>query len=274
MVRKILLSLMLALLLLPAAALADVQIVDDANVITQSNENRISEVIDAIEREHQIDIVVLVTYDVPDDYSDSLYRVEAYADDYYDYNGYGMGDDYSGLIYLIDLNNRVQWISTHGVLEKYMGDNEIDRILDASESHVRYDQYGSGALAAVEEVGEIMAEARRKGYFEYDENGQRSSGLKNPLLTTEVLIAAGAGIGVAAIFFAIVNGSYNLKGSTYSYNLSKNANFRLLADEERYLRQVVTRTARSSGSSGGSGRSGGSHRSSSGRSHGGGGRRF
>lgn len=273
MVKKMIFSLMLALLLLPAAALADVQVIDDANEISASQEAEIAKVIDAIEHEHLIDIVVLVTYDVPDDYSDSLWRVEAYADDYYDYNGYGMGDDASGMIYLIDLNNRVQWVSTCGVLVDYIGDSKIDRILDAADPYVRDDEYGSAALAAAEEIGDIMDEGRSRGYFEYDENGQRCSGLKNPLLPVEMLIAAGAGLGVALVFFGVVNGAYNLKGSTYSYELGRKSTFQMISDDEQYLRQVVTRTARSSGSSG-SGRSGGVHRSSSGRSHGGGGRRF
>ena len=83
---------------------------------------------------------------------------------------------------------------------------------------------------------------------------------------------------VAVFFVVTVSARYNLKGSTYRYDMQGNSSFALLADDEQYLRQTVTRTARvtvsSSGGGGGGSRGSGSHRSSSGRSHGGGGRRF
>lgn len=280
MVKKLLLALMLALLL-PAAAMADVQVIDDANAISADMERQITEVIDQVEKAHQVDLVVLVTYDVPDDYSESLYRVRDYADDYYDNGGYGMGEDFSGMLYLIDLNNRVQWISTGGVMIGYINDLREERILDAAEPYLMNSDWGRAALRAMQMTSQYMDEGRMKGSFLYDEEtGKRLSGLYNPLENFEILIAAAAGIVVAVLVVTTVSASYSLKGSTYRYDMRANCTYDVKRDDEAYLRQTVSRVARNTGGGGhsGSGRSGGMgsgvHRSSGGRSHGGGGRRF
>ena len=298
MVKKILLILLC--ILLPLSALADallgddtfshlagaaeantgaVQVIDDADVLSAALENQITQVIERIERDHQVDIVVLVTYDVPDDYSDSLYRVEKFADDFFDNGGYGMGPDFSGMLYLIDLNNRVQYISTGGVMIDYISDYREELIFDAAEPYLLRNDWGGAALAAVNRTAAFMDEGRERGMFRYDrETGRRISGYYNPLEMHEVLIALGGGLLAAAIMVGTVSAAYGLKGGTYKYDLAANASCTLTQDDERYLRETVSRMARptSSGSSGGGGRSGGSgvHRSSAGRSHGGGGRRF
>lgn len=283
MVRKLFAVLLAALLLLPAAVLAQSrQVIDDAGVLSDSERDSIQRYIEQIETNHQVDIVVLITYDTPKDYSDSLYRVEAFADDYYDNGGFGMGPDYSGMLYLIDLNNRVQYISTGGVMQYYISDARTEAILDAAEPFLRRDDWSGAARAAIRRTGEYMEQGRERGVFLYDaETGKRLSGYHNPLEGYEVLIALGGGALVGLIFVGSVKGSYSLSGSTYRYDVSKKSSCTFTLDEEQYLREHVSRTARSTGSSGYSGgrsggRSGGSrvHRSSSGRSHGGGGRRF
>ena len=93
-------------------------------------------------------------------------------------------------------------------------------------------------------------------------------------------MAALIGAGAALVVFLVVNGRYNLKGSTYSYDRSANASLVLTRDDEIFQRRYITRAPRNTGAhgggGGGGGRSGGSgvHRSSGGVRHGGGGRRF
>ena len=282
MVKKFLIALLMLALYIPAAALADLQVIDEAGVVDAEMEQLITQVIDDVEKKHQVDLVVLVTYDVPDDYSDSLWRVEAFADDFYDNGGYGLGDDYSGLLYLIDLNNRVQYISCGGVMMDYINDYREEKLLDAGGMFLS-SSYGKAALAVMQKVQQFMDEGRMKGSFRYDEEtGKRLTGLYNPLEGFEILLAGGGGIAAALILMGSVKGSYSLKGSTYSYALNQNSSCVITHEDEQYLRQTVTRMARSTGSHGGSGgggsRSGGRgtgvHRSSSGRSHSGGGRRF
>ncbi len=267
----------------PAAPVASRQVIDDAGVLTAQKIMEISAVIDGIEAEHQVDVVVLITRDVPDDPSEELWRVQAWADGYYENGGFGMGGDFSGILYMIDLNNRVQWISTEGVMIRYITDSREEAILDAAEYYLYRSDWGGAALAAVRCIGAFMEEGQERGNFLYDEvTGERLTGYYNPLEMHEILIALAGGAGVALVLCGSVSAAYNLKGSTYRYDLARGAETSGVEEEQQFLRESVSRMARSTGSGGssfgggGGGRSGGSgvHRSSSGRSHGGGGRRF
>lgn len=277
MVKK-LLPLLLALLLLPVIALADAQVIDRANLFSGNEISQMSTIIDKIESKHQVDIVVLTTNDVPTDNSEEMWRVRDYADDFYDQGGYGMGKDHSGLLILLDMHNRVLWLSTGGVMIDYITDSREEAIIDAGYDDLRRGNYGQAIIASLLKVEHYMDKGRQEGTFRYDEaTGERLSGMYNALTSGEMLFAAVAGVGAAVVLWLSVSGAYNLGGSTYSYDLNANSSVELIRDEEHFVRQYTTRTRRaSSSSSSGGGSSGGSgvHRSSGGVSHGGGGRRF
>lgn len=277
MVKKMI-PFLLALLLIPLSALADGQIVDDANLFTAAEIQTMESIIARIESEHQVDMVVLTTYQTPDDYSESLWRVRDYADDYYDNGGYGMGADDSGMLILLDMNNRVMWLSTGGVMMEYINDAREEDVLDRAYTSLSQGHYGQAMIDALTRVETLMNKGRAEGTFLYDEStGRRLSGLHNALTSGEIMLAGIGGAAAALMVFLCVHGSYNLKGSTYSYNLGENASVLLTRDDEAFVRKFVNRTPRNTGSHGsGGGRSGGSgvHRSSGGVSHGGGGRRF
>lgn len=280
MVKK-LLPILLVLLLLPVIALADAQVIDRANLFSDAEIQQMQTIIQRIEEIHQVDMVVLTTNDVPDDYSEEMWRVRNYADDFYDQGGYGMGEDNSGMLILLDMNNRVIWISCGGVMMEYISESREEAILDRAYDHLSYGGYASGVQAALERVAYYMDKGREEGTFLYDAvTGQRLGGIYNALTSAETLIAGIAGVAVAAVVYLSVNGSYNLRGSTYSYNRSANASVTLTEDQETFVRQFVNRTPRNTGShgprGGSGGRSGGTavHRSSGGVRHSGGGRRF
>lgn len=280
MVKKMI--LILIVLLLPVIALANGQVIDDANLFSTDDILRMEDIISRIETVHQVDMVVLTTRNVPNDYSESMWRVRDYADDFYDKGGYGMGPDFSGMLILLDMNNRVIWLSTGGVMIDYITDAREEDILDRAYGYLSYNDYGDGVIAALSRVEYYMNKGRQEGSFRYDEvTGQRLSGYYNTLTIGEFWIALLAGAGAALVVWLSVGGSYSLKGKTYTYDLNANSEMALTRDDEVFVRQFSHRTLRntgngSSGGTGGSRRSGGSgvHRSSGGRSHGGGGRRF
>ena len=279
MVRK-LLPVLLILLMLPVIALADVQVIDNANLFNPNEVIQMIDTIGRIELNHQVDIVVLTTNDVPTDYSEEMWRVRNYADDYYDNGNYGMGPDNSGMLILLDMHNRVMWLSTGGVMIEYINDSREEAILDDAYAYLSYGSYGSAMNAALDRVEYYMNKGREEGTFLYDEvTGERLSGIYNALTSGEMGIAGLAGGGLAMMIYLSVSGSYNLKGSTYAYDRNANTSVTLTKDDEEFVRQFSRRALRntgSHGSSGGGGRSGGSgvHRSSGGVRHGGGGRRF
>lgn len=208
-------------------------------------------------------------------------QTTAYADDYFDYNGLGMGDDRAGMLYLIDMNNRQCWISTRGVMIDYITDEREEGILDAGWDEMLDKEYGQSVIKVLKQTEKYLKQGRTSGQFRYDEvTGRRLTKLYEPenmLTGMEILIAAIAGLAVMGIFIASVNGKYNLKGSTYSYDLNGLASVKLSRNDSHFVREHVTRVKHPdppSSSHGGSSHGSGTHVSSSGATHGGGGRSF
>ncbi|MBQ7849459.1 MAG: TPM domain-containing protein [Clostridia bacterium] len=192
MVRK-LLAVLLALLL-PTASLADAaQVIDDAQVLTEAARSRLSAAIVEAEEMYPVDLVVLLTYDVPADDSDTLWRVHDFADDFYDNGGYGAGGDSTGMLYLIDLNNGVQYISTCGMMIRWIDDAGEEMILDAAEPYLYDADWEAGALAAVRETAEQLrtATAAAQPAAETDTTAVAASLLPLALILSIVILGGG-----------------------------------------------------------------------------------
>ena len=272
---KRMLCLAAALLLLPCLAMAGEMVVDDAGLFTQAEIRQMEEIITRIRDTYQMDVAV-VTSTAPG-YNDS----QDFADLYYERNGYGLGDDKAGLLYLIDMRNRVPCISTSGVMIDYITDSRLNELFDCSYDLLAGGQYGQSTITLLTRLESFLRKGRQEGSFRYDaETGERLSGLYNVLTGGETLVAALAGLAVDAVLYMAVTARYNLKGGAYRYDLAGNTSCQLTRDDETFLRQNVVRTRNTpppqGGGGGGSSGSGSRvHTSSSGGVHGGGvGRKF
>lgn len=271
MVKKLLTALLL-LTLLPCAALAG-GVFDDADLFTSSEISALEATIEDMWDAYAVDVFVLTSEDAP--YNRSL----DYADLFYEENSKAA----DGLVYFIDMRNRVPTISTSGSMIDLITDDRLNVLLDAGYDDLARGRYGDAAKAVLRQLGSYLRQGRVEGSYRYDaETSQRLTNRYNTLTAGEAGIAALAGLVVAGAFVLAIERSYQLKGGTYRYNLAENASRSLTEDEERFLRQHVTRRVNpppppTSSSSGGHGGGSGSavHHSSGGGSHGGGsGRHF
>ena len=267
-------AFLLLIVLSLTVALADTQVQDDAGLFTADEIAEISNICDRIESAYQVDMFVLTSRNVPSG------QTTAYADDYFDYNGLGMGDDRAGMLYLIDMRNRQCWISTSGIMIDYITDERKEGILDAGWDEMLDGKYGQSVIKALKQTEKYLKQGRERGQFRYDEaTGRRLTELyepENTLTGMEILVAAIAGLAVMLLFIASVKGKYNLKGSTYSYDLNGLATVKLSRNDSHFVRENVTRVKHPDppSSSGGGGHGSGTHVSFSGSTHGGGGRSF
>lgn len=280
MVKKLLCLMVVCLLLVPCSALAESRVFDNANLFTTSEIQELEAYIEQLRADYQMDVAVLTSNDAP------LNKSFDYAQKFYINNDLGMGDDYTGFLYFIDMHNREPWICTSGVMIDYINDSRRDTLLDVGYNDLARARYGSAAMTVLRQLNVYLRQGREAGSFRYDAvTGERLSGLYNPLTAGEMVAAAIAGFVVAAIIVASVSGSYQLKGGTYRYSVTENTSRSLTKDEEQFVTQRVTRHARqpvhtgssSHGSSHSTSRSSGKgsavHHTSSGRSFGGGGGR-
>ena len=103
-----LICLILCLLLLPSLFLsvgAEQQyVIDNADLMSSSEEAALEEKAQALRQEYGMDVVILTV--------DSLdgKRPQDYANDYYDYNGYSE----DGVIFILSMEKRDRYISTCG----------------------------------------------------------------------------------------------------------------------------------------------------------------
>jgi uncharacterized protein len=204
---------------------------------------------------------------------------QAYADDFYDNNSYGTGDFNSGILYFIDMDNRVPTISTTGEMIDYINDNRLSSIFDAVDPYLQDSDWYGSAVAFLDKLTAFVAAGQPAGGYRYDtKSGQVVDEYGNPvadapsrLTFPEVMLGLAVGAVVALIRYFSVSRKYKMKSSPYFFNLQTNAALNVVNNLDDFLRTSETRVpiANNSGGFGGGGGSG-VHMGGSGTSHGGG----
>lgn len=98
-----------AILALPVSAADDLpRLSDMADLLSDSEESELSDLLDEISERQQVDIVVVTVESMEGE------TAEVYADDFFDYNGYGFGDERDGILFLISMAERDWHITTRG----------------------------------------------------------------------------------------------------------------------------------------------------------------
>jgi len=239
------------------------KVYDFADLFTSSEESSLYyEITDFISKSN-LDMAVVTIND------NSRCSAMNYADDFYDYNDFGI----DGLLFLIDMDTREMWISTTGNAILMYDDARIDNILDAAYLEISNKDYYECASKFVEksEYYYNLGIPSSNKNASIDENGDYiyNSGVSDSDMIFPLLIFS---IIVALIVVFIMKGRHKTirKATTaWAYMHNPSITYR----EDTFLTTFTNRTysPRSTSSSGGGSST---HRSSSGRSHGGGGRRF
>lgn len=232
------------------------KIYDYAKLIPEEKEQKIYEKIKKFISSYNMDMVIVTIDENPK--SSSM----DYADDFYDYNKFGIGANKSGVLFLIDMSNRKMWISTTGDAIGIYNDKRIDAILDYTYDKISKKDYSGCAEQFIK-------------YATYFAKKGRNGG-DNILSISKILISSSIGGVVTMIIFLIIGlvshkkPQKNKEASTY---ISKP--LKLTDQMDQFVDKHVSQTRRVESSSSSGGSSGSStHSGSSGTSHGGGGRSF
>ena len=84
------------------------RLVDKAELLSDSEKTELLYILDEISERQQVDIIVLTVPSL-----EGASPVE-YADNFYDNNDYGFGDNHDGILFLISMEERDWYISTTG----------------------------------------------------------------------------------------------------------------------------------------------------------------
>lgn len=233
------------------------RLVDEADLLSDSEETVLLEKLDQISEERECDVVIVTV--------ESLNGVEvtAAADDFYDYNYYGYGPDYDGILFLISMEERQFATSTFGFGIEAFTDYGQDMILEEVVPYLSDGDYNKAFLTFAVLCDEYL-EAARNGQA-YDVGNEKFS--FEPMW---ILIALASGLVVAFIYTGTLKAQLNnVKMNNSAANYVENNSLKMAVSTDMFLYRNVTRTARpkDNGSSSGGGSS--LRSSSSGRSHGG-----
>ena len=232
------------------------RLVDRADLLSELEEEELEARLDEISERQQADVVV-VTVNSLDGKS-----AQDYADDFYDYNDFGVGVNKNGLLFLIDMDNRKMWISTTGKAIEIYNDKRIDAILDYTYDKISKKDYSGCAEQFIKYATYFAKKGRNGG----DTIISTSKMIKSSLICSSIATAIFIIIGVCSHR----KPQKNREASKY---ISKP--LKLTEQTDQFLDKHVSQTRRVESSSS-SGESSGSstHSGSSGTSHGGGGRSF
>ena len=260
---------------------AEQRVFDDAGLFTNQEKTTLEDhVADAIKTTH-MDVVVVTT-----DNAGGKSAME-YADDYFDQGGFGTGTKKSGILYLIDMDNRELYISTKGDTIRLITDSRVESMLDDAYGFVTNENYSDSVISVVDNIEEYFKTGYESGQYNYDsETGAIS--YRKTLRWYEVLIAIAVATTVALSYCLSIKKQYAMKSEkrqASGYNLAYRAlaSFAFVAVADQLLDKHVSQRIipRNMGGPGGTGSSGGgfsgrstTHSSGGGSTHGGGGRSF
>ena len=240
---------------------SDIKVYDYAELLTEDQEKQLSLKAKDILARHNIDIAIVTV-----NTTNGLSSME-YADDFYDYNPFGYGKDATGLLMLINMEEREVWISTTGNAITIFTDRNIDSLLDAVYTGLSQGDYYKAGNTFLSESKRYISK------WEFQQKPFRERYTVFGVLFFALFWGFGTGGFITFILFIFSKKSISGKPNMSTYQ----DNFKLTTRRDNFLSTNTTRSAIPKDvSSSGTSRSGGSttHSSSSGRSHGGGGRKF
>lgn len=235
------------------------RLVDDGQLLSSYEEAALTEQLDRVSQAHQLDVVI-VTADTLNGKSP-----RAYADDYFDYNGYGLGQDRDGILLLVSMEDRDWYISTSGYGIRAFTDAGIEYIGDRIVPDLSDGEYADAFEDFIELCDEFITRAKTEGPYDIHNLP------KEPFnVGTSLLVALVVGAVITLIVMLILKGQLkSVKAQSAAADYIKQNSMRLTDSSEFFLYHTVSKVAKPK-DNGGSG----THRASSGRSHGGGGGKF
>ena len=240
-----------------------VRIVDDADLLTDSEENLLLTAMSSAAERYRSDFLIMtVDSDVGD--------IEPYAEDFYDKSGYGYnGND--GALLIVSMYTREYLISSAGYAESALNAAAQQKITDDIGGYFSSGDWYGGFSAFVSESEEMLRLAEAGTPYGGNNGGGNGNGGSGTTRTHRIrVIPILFCIGISCLIAAIIVSSN--KRAMKTAVLQRTANNYLAANSlalttqrDIFVTSVVTKTPKAppSSSGGGSGRSGGS---SSGRS--------
>lgn len=227
-------------------------VVDNGACLDESEIAFLTEKLDDIRETYGFDVAVVTEEVMSADYA------EAAADDIFDYNGYGYGENRDGILFYICTGERKYHFSTHAYGMTAFNDDGLIYLEDKVLPYLKESDYYGAMNAFADTSEELLGMAASGEPYTYEEE-------KNKVIPFAITYVAA----FLLALFMTVNKQSKMKTTIkqeYANDYMKQGSMQLNFSSDVFLYSHVSRTKRAeSGSRGGSS----SHTSSSGSTHGG-----
>ena len=218
------------------------RVVDNADLLTDGEEQSLSTRISKLMNEYKFDIVILTENGI------GTYSSEQYSQKYYSDFDYGCGDTYDGALFLVSMADRDYFFLTDGLGSEIISDRENIRIGETVASYLSDGRYYDAYSKLLDSIEEQL----------YD---NKLHPVKNRFLKEGLgmvwLIVTVIGVIIALIVVSVMKKNMRTHAIALEANdYIRQGSLRMNNTEETFLYSNVTKTPKVQASSG-SGRTGG-----------------
>lgn len=251
------------------------KIYDEAELFPEDEEKALEKSAEEIEEKYQMDCIILTLKDTGGK------STQSYAEDFYDENGFGVGDQHDGVIMVVNMGNRSKEMITTGKAIPIFTDYYIEAIWEDVTPYLSEGKMYEGTQEWIRQVGYYNEE-----FLKYQDNPEETvseyqnevnqtkeqEGRKQMVLIAFVMACLISGISIVVLIRKNENVHPFTDGRAY---VKQNA-FLIKQQQDRFVSTHTSRTPIPKNDSSDSSWGGGSstHSGSSGTTHGGGGGGF
>lgn len=256
-------------ILLTPAVNAEEKIYDFADIYSSSDEDYLYTQVSNFIKETNLDLaIVTISYN-------NKHNTAMYADDFYDYNSFGLDENRSGLLLLVDMDSRRLYLSTTGDAINIYTDDRVNNIMSNIFTYFsNKDYYKATEIFINYAKSYTEVSSGEDSHYVFSEDGKITKSRKGILVAGIFAIIITV---ISILVMASKNRLAKVASSSIGFLRKDTLNVKVVADN--FLGSSVTKTridndSSSGGHHHGSGGGSSTHIGSSGISHGGGGHRF
>jgi len=242
------------------------RVVDNAGLLSQNEIQRLTSLISSIASEHNFDLVIVLENSI------NGADPSAYADDFFDNKGFGYGSGRDGAILLQVIDTRDIVVSTSGRGIALFGSRAENKIFNDAIQYLSAENYFAAYNSFLTNWNQILVNA--------DESGVNNEPGVNVVQKYHVVFLVAAWLIAFLIGLICVSSMKSKMNNVFAktqaagYIVQDSLKFNVKNDQFLYSTVAKVPRASSSSSGGGGSRGVATRVSSSGRSHGGGGRKY
>ena len=129
---------------------------DEAGLLSDDEADSLLAQLDEISERQNCDVIVVTVASLDGK------TAESYADDYFDFNGYGLGQDRDGILLLLSMEDRDWAISTHGFAITAFTDAGQSYMTDHFLSYISDGEYAQGFQKYAELCDQFLTRQKKE----------------------------------------------------------------------------------------------------------------